>query len=137
MPVITVQAVKLADALPVRLAGLRPSELLDTVRVENDEAGLHFGAFRDGALVSVASLFIVESKAQLRKFSTLPAHQGQGVGAQLLAQLIEHARRLNATEFWCNARVTALTIYLRSGMLPDGATYEKDGRLYQRMSLKL
>lgn len=125
----------LAEILPIRQAALRPGEGLDMVRIENDEAGLHFGASREGELVSVASLFMVGSRARLRKFATLPAHQGRGIGAQLLTHVIAEARRQNAAEFWCNARVTALSIYQRAGMEPDGAAYEQDGRLYQRMRL--
>lgn len=121
----------------MRQAGLRPGEALDAVRIENDAEGLHFGAFRDGKLVSVASLFIDGNEARFRKFATLPTHQGQGIGTRLLTRLIAEAKAAGTKEFWCNARLDALSIYERAGMRPEGASYEKDGRLYRRMSLPL
>lgn len=137
MPSLSIHPVSAAQALPIRQAGLRPGEPVETVIVPNDAEGLHLGAFLADELVSVASLFMNDGKAQFRKFATLPAHQGQGIGGQLLARMIAEARQAGASEFWCNARVDALSIYQRAGLQPEGKIYEKEGRLYQRMSLPL
>lgn len=134
---IEIRAVSVEAALPVRQASLRPGEKLEMVRVENDAEGLHLGAFLEGELVSVASLFVSEGKAQFRKFATLPDFQGRGIGAQLLARMIDEARKAGVSEFWCNARVEALSVYGRAGMRPEGEVYGKEGRLYRRMSLPL
>lgn len=134
---IEIRPISVAEALPVRQVGLRPGEALDVVRVENDAEGLHLGAFLDGQLVSVASLFVGDGAAQFRKFSTLPGFQGRGIGAQLLTRMISEAKAAGVAIFWCNARIDALSIYERAGLLPDGAPFEKDGRTYIRMSLPL
>jgi GNAT superfamily N-acetyltransferase len=134
---IEIRVIRVEAALPVRLASLRPGETLDMVRIENDDEGLHLGAFLEGELVSVASLFVSGGKAQFRKFATLPAYQGRGIGTQLLARMIEEAKAAGTREFWCNARLDALSIYQRAGMRPAGTAYEKDGRTYIRMSLPL
>ncbi|MGL5446292.1 MAG: GNAT family N-acetyltransferase [Rhabdaerophilum sp.] len=134
---IDIRSVSAAETLPIRQAGLRPGEPIETVIVPNDAAGLHLGAFMGSELVSVASLFMNDGKAQFRKFATIPAYQGRGIGAQLLARMIGEARKTGASEFWCNARVDALTIYQRAGLQPVGEPYTKEGRLYQRMILPL
>lgn len=134
---IEIRPISVAEALPVRQAGLRPGEPLDMVRVENDAEGLHLGAFLDGQLVSVASLFVRDGTAQFRKFATLPAFQGQGIGSQLLRRMMAEAKAAGFTLFWCNARIHALSIYERGGMTPGGTPFEKDGRTYCRMSLAL
>lgn len=134
---VEIRVIPVEAALPVRRAGLRPGESLDSVRIEDDAEGLHLRAFLEGELVSVASLFVRDGKAQFRKFATLPALQGRGIGGQLLKRMIAKAREGGATEFWCNARLDALSIYQRAGLRPVGEVYEKEGRVYQRMNLPL
>lgn len=138
MPVsgLDIRPISAGETLPVRSATLRPEEPLAAVMVPGDAEGLHLGGFLAGELVSVASLFRVGDEARFRKFATLPSHQGRGIGQHMLARMIEDARQSGAREFWCNARVAALSIYQRAGMLPDGAPFEQDGRLYQRMQLR-
>ncbi|MCU0818667.1 MAG: GNAT family N-acetyltransferase [Beijerinckiaceae bacterium] len=137
LPPLLVRAATLAEILPVRVAGLHPGEPIDIVRIANDAEGSHWAIEAEGMVVSVASLFTEGERVQLRKFATLPAWQGRGIGTWLLAALIEEARRRGGRIFWCNARVNALAIYLRAGLEPEGERYEKDGRLYQRMSRTL
>jgi GNAT superfamily N-acetyltransferase len=59
--------------------------------------------------------------------ATDPRHRGQGVGAQILAQLIEHARGQGATRVWCNARTPALSLYARAGFTPESEEFEIPG----------
>jgi GNAT superfamily N-acetyltransferase len=134
LPPLTFRAASIEEILPVRQAGLRPGEPLDMVRVDNDSEGSHWAMASADAVISVASLFMRDDAVRLRKFATLPAWQGKGVGTQLLAALIEEARRRGGTVFWCNARVDALAIYARAGLAPVGERSMRDGRLYQRMS---
>jgi GNAT superfamily N-acetyltransferase len=137
LPSLTFRAATLAEILPVRVAGLHPGEPIDIVRIANDAEGSHWAIEVEGAVVSVASLFTEGERVQLRKFATLPAWQGRGIGTRLLAALIEEARQRGGRIFWCNARVNALAIYARAGLEPEGERYERDGRLYQRMSRPL
>ena len=137
LPPLTFRAATLAEILPVRLAGLHPGAPIEIVRIANDAEGSHWAIETEGTIISVASLFTEGDRVQLRKFSTLPAWQGRGIGTQLLAALIEQARQRGGRIFWCNARVNALAIYARAGLEPVGERYEKDGRLYQRMSRPL
>ncbi len=137
LPPLAIRAATLAEILPVRAAGLRPGEPIDTVRIENDAEGTHWAMLAGEQVVCVASLFVEGERVQLRKFATLPAWQGKGIGTRLLAALIEEARRRGGRIFWCNARVDALAIYTRAGLEPEGERFGKEGRLYQRMSRPL
>lgn len=137
LPPLTLRAATLTEILPVRSAGLRPGEPLAAVAIDNDAEGLHFALFGEDGPISVASLFVAGERVQLRKFATLPVWQGRGIGTRLLAAMIEEARGRGGRVFWCNARVDALGIYARAGLSPVGDRYEKDGRLYQRMSRAL
>lgn len=138
LPALILRAATVEEILPVRGAGLRPGEPLDTVRVENDAEGAHWAlATPEGEIVSVASLFTLGHRVQLRKFATLPAFQNRGIGTRLLAAVMDEARKSGATEFWCNARIDALAIYSRAGLEPVGERYLREGRLYQRMSRPL
>lgn len=114
-----------------------PDKPLDFVILPNDAEGLHYGLFENGQLVSVISMFIKGDKAQFRKFATDAAYQGKGYGSQLLAYLIDRSRDLNIKELNCDARITAINFYKRFGMEVDSEVFQKSGKDYIRMSLKI
>lgn len=72
---------------------------------------------------------------RFRKFATAHAHQGQGVGAQLLAAVFALADgEAGAAELvWCDARAEQQGWYERRGMRREGGVFDKDGRAYVRM----
>lgn len=121
------------EVLPVRHAVLWPEQSLDFSRVADDAQGLHFAARMDDAVVAVASLFIQDGRARLRKFATLPAWQGQGVGSALLRHLLGVAREAGCAGFWCDARQSAAPFYARFGLRPEGEPWLREGVLFVRM----
>nr|WP_236668543.1 GNAT family N-acetyltransferase [Hymenobacter rubidus] len=114
---------------------LWPDMPLDYVKIENDAAGHHFGAFQQKELVAVISLFVEGTEARFRKFATRPDCQGQGIGSALLRQVVEEARRLGATRIWCDARQDSTGFYARFGMQPTGDVFYKGPIAYVRMIL--
>lgn len=58
--------------------------------------------------------------AELATFFVLPAHQGQGVGARLLAAIEAHARGLGITRLTVDASITGAAFYARMGYLRTG-----------------
>lgn len=63
--------------------------------------------------------------AEVCTFFVLPAHQGAGVGTQLLAALEQRARRCGLTRLTVDASVTGAGFYARRGFRRTGV--ERDG----------
>lgn len=113
---------------------LWPDKPLDYVKIEDDHAGHHFGAFRNGELLSVISLFISGSEARFRKFATRPDCQRQGLGGALLRHVFAEARRHGAQRIWCDARQDSASFYARFGMQLRGEVFHKGAIAYRRMA---
>ena len=64
---------------------------------------------------------------RVRGMATLARARGQGIGAELLALCIEHARHAGGERVWCNARVGARSLYERAGFRVAGAEFEIPG----------
>ncbi|MDX5593435.1 GNAT family N-acetyltransferase [Pseudovibrio sp. SPO723] len=124
-------------ALPIRHRVLWPDLPMDAARVSEDDTGLHFGAYYKSWLVGVASIFLNEGGARLRKFAVLTEYQGHGIGSTLVLYTIEQVEALGASEFWCDARQTAIPFYERFGMRVDSDPFDKRGVAYVRMSRPL
>ena len=132
---------------PLRHAVLWPDKPLDFVKVENDHEGYHFGAFLPNhetpesaptdVPIAVISLFMAGSEARFRKFATYPDWQGRGIGTALLHHTVAEARRLGATQIWCDARLTAADFYRRLGMGAEGDVFYKGPVAYAKFSVML
>lgn len=116
---------------------LWPDKPREYVQMENDAAGHHFGAFQQGELVAVISLFVEGRDARFRKFATRPDCQGHGLGTALLHHVFKEARRLGAQRIWCDARQDSAGFYARFGMEPQGETFHKGVIPYVRMARAL
>ena len=82
---------------------LWPDKPFEYVKIENDEEGHHFGAFRDDELVAVISLFVNGNESRFRKLAARPDCQRQGIGTLLLNHVVAEAKRLGAATLWCDA----------------------------------
>lgn len=130
-----IERVGVAEVLPVRHAVLWPQHPPEFSRVADDDAGWHYALRAEGKIVCVASLFVQEGEARLRKFATLPAWQGRGLGSLMLAALIDAARAAGCTRFWCDARIPAMAFYARAGLMPTGPAFAREGVAFQRMEV--
>ena len=126
-----------ADTYALRHQVLWPDKPLAYVKIENDDAGHHFGAFQEEELVAVISLFVEGTEARFRKFATRPDCQGRGLGTALLRHTLQEARRRGARHIWCDARQDSAGFYARFGMLPEGAVFYKGPIAYVRMACAL
>ena len=134
---VAIRAIEPQDTYALRHRVLWPDKPLAYVRLAEDAAGLHFGAFEHGELVAVISLFVTQATARFRKFATRPDRQGQGIGSALLRHVFEEARRLGATRIWCDARRDSAGFYARFGLHPEGEIFYKDTVAYMRMAAAL
>ena len=56
----------------------------------------------------------------LRSVATEPVRQGQGLGATLIAAVMDYIARHGGGVLWCNARTPALSFYRRLGLASYG-----------------
>ncbi len=110
---------------------LYPAQKLYEMELEEDNEGVHFGAFTDNTLVGVVSLFQHETVFQFRKLAVLPDFQKMGIGNSLLSRVEEWALSENGTLIWCNARLSAIGFYMKAGYSHTGKLFSKNGNEYE------
>lgn len=112
---------------------LYPAKKLYEMEMEEDNDGYHFGAFQNGNLVGVVSLFQKGTNFQFRKFAVDAPVQNTGIGKTLLKYIENFAIAQDAKQIWCNARNTAIAFYLRYGYVQTGTLFTKNGFGYEIM----
>ncbi|CAH0538966.1 GNAT family N-acetyltransferase [Vibrio marisflavi] len=132
-----IRAIDLQQVLPIRHQVLWPNEPIEYCIVDGDETAEHFGAFLNNKLVCVASIYLDNTHARLRKFATLPAYQTQGIGSAMIQFIIHFLSNKQMTRFWCDARESALPFYQRFNMKEEGNRFYKNGVPYFKVSLNL
>ncbi|HZX59881.1 MAG TPA: GNAT family N-acetyltransferase [Mucilaginibacter sp.] len=110
---------------------LYPAQKLYEMEMDEDLDGIHFGAFTDNKLVAVVSLFPKIDDFQFRKFAVDPDYQGKGVGNMLLNYITDFAQTDGGARIWCNARLSAIGFYLKSGFQQTGKFFSKNGFDYE------
>ena len=110
---------------------LYPGSYLHDMEMDEDLQGYHFGAFTVTQLIGVVSLFPLGESWQFRKFAIDPAFQSQGIGKQLLNHITHFAKTEGAKRLWCNARLSAIGFYKKSGFEQTGQTFSKNGIDYE------
>ncbi len=125
------------EALPIRHQVLWPDKDLAFCKVEGDEDGIHFAVFLDTKLVSVASIYIDNKNARLRKFASLAEYRNKGFGSQLIAHILQELKEMKLSYFWCDARTSATGFYQKLGMIPDGDVFYKFDLAYIKMGMSL
>lgn len=110
---------------------LYPDQKLYEMELDEDNDGVHFGAFTDKALVGIISLFQRDTTFQFRKLAILPDLQKTGIGNSLLNRVEEYARSEGGTVIWCNARISAIGFYLKAGFAQTGKLFSKNGINYE------
>ena len=136
LPVI-IRMIQPEDTYALRHSVLWPDKPLEYVRLEEDYAGLHFGAVHHDQLWGVISLFVQGEAARFRKFAVDPSFQRQGVGAELLTRVMQEAQRQGAQTIACDARLEATGLYRKFGMTQVGAVFYKGPIAYVRMQKPL
>ena len=110
---------------------LYPEQKLYEMEMDEDLDGIHFGAFTDNKLVAVVSLFPKDDDFQFRKFAVDPDYQGNGIGNMLLTYITDFAQADGGKRLWCNARLSAIGFYIKSGFEQTGQFFSKNGFDYE------
>lgn len=115
---------------PLRQRVLRPHQSLDQLALpgDDDPDSAHYAAVDAGEVIATASVRreappwapAAQPSWRLRGMATAEQRRGQGVGATVLAAVVEHVRRSGGGLLWCNARTSALSFYRRAGFATRG-----------------
>lgn len=132
-----IRAIKWEETLPIRHKVLWPNKPESFCRVDGDELANHYGVYIEEKLVSVASIYIEDKVARLRKFATLVEFQNAGLGTKLITHIINVLKSAGIEYFWCDARTTAVGFYQKFNMVQQGDEFTKSGILYIKMKIKL
>ncbi|HEY2427392.1 MAG TPA: GNAT family N-acetyltransferase [Acidimicrobiales bacterium] len=128
-----VERVEAGATLALRQRVLRPHQTLAELASadENDDAETaHFAVIEDGDVIGTAS---VRRQAppwgsdgpawRLRGMATAEGRRSQGIGAAVLAAVIDRVRERGGGLLWCNARVPAVPFYQRAGFVTRGESW--------------
>ncbi|MFI5163041.1 MAG: GNAT family N-acetyltransferase [Sphingobacteriales bacterium] len=110
---------------------LYPAQKLYEMEMDEDLNGIHFGAFTDNKLVGVVSLFPKGDDFQFRKFAVDAGYQSKGIGNMMLTYITDFAQTDGGKRIWCNARLSAIGFYLKSGFRQTGQLFSKNGFDYE------
>lgn len=121
-----------AETLQLRQQVLRPKQRPEEQVYQNDNAPdvLHAGAFRNGTLIGIATVFRDAPPGEtnprawcLRGMAVLPEMQGQGIGRALIEFCVAHVRAQGG-DLWCNGRTSARAFYESAGFRATGAEFD-------------
>ena len=129
----TVKKIATADTLSIRQRVLRPNWSVEQCQFEGDqnETTFHVGAFKDGALIGIATMMrdisaelatICTDQYRLRGMAVLPEYRDQGVGRSILDECLQEVRQRECKLFWCNARIKAARFYTAAGFSKTSET---------------
>ena len=130
---IEVRQITAAQTIPLRHAVLRPGRPIAEASFPGDElpTAAHFGAWKNGELLCVASLFLAGFPEQpdvpafqLRGMSTAPSAQGSGLGTAIVGACLKFTRDKGAQLLWCNARTSAAGYYAKLGFKTVGSEFD-------------
>jgi YbgC/YbaW family acyl-CoA thioester hydrolase len=124
---VTEEVQALRQAVFVDELGL-PETLLHS---EHDSTAVHAVVRnRFGQVVGAARLL---PTSQVGMVATLPSLRGAGVGAALLAEVADVARRRGDSRLWLHARPDAVPFFARQGFVATGDRVEQAGVLHAVM----
>lgn len=119
---VVVRTISLDEAMPVRLHVLRRGTPVREANYDGDDDPntVHIGAEVGGRVVATSTWLRAPwnedpsaTAIQLRGMAVLDDLQKTGIGGDLIAAGIEHARRHSARYVWAKARDSALDFYRR------------------------
>jgi GNAT superfamily N-acetyltransferase len=128
-----IRAITAAETRHLRQQVLRPNQRSEeqVYPHDNEPATLHAGAFDEGKLVGIATVFPEPAPGEtdshawrLRGMAVLPGMQARGIGRSLLEFCVAHIRAQNGNVLWCNGRTSARKFYESIGFSATGPEFD-------------
>lgn len=128
--VVRIERVAAEQTFPLRQQVLRPHQRIDQLAPpgDDDPDAAHLAAIEGDEVIGTASVrresppWATDPARswRLRGMATSEAHRNGGVGAAVLAAVIDHVGRHGGGLLWCNARTPAVVFYERAGFFTRG-----------------
>jgi GNAT superfamily N-acetyltransferase len=127
-----IRRISVAETRPLRQAILRPHQRVQELVYPGDDSAeaAHFGAFVDGELIGIASVYhelphgeTDKGAWRLRGMAVVPQLHRNGIGSLLLRACVDHARLRGGTMMWFNARTPAVAFYQAHGFQIRGEEF--------------
>ncbi|MDQ1166990.1 GNAT family N-acetyltransferase [Flavobacterium sp. SORGH_AS_0622] len=130
-----IKTINASDTWQIRHEVMWPDQPFEFVQLEEDNLGLHYGAYENDKLLSIVSCFITGEEMQFRKLATLAEYQGRGIASTLLNHIFTAAREKEIKKVWCNARAEKKQFYEKFGMVDTGELFTKAGQEFVIMQI--
>ncbi len=105
---------------------------------EMDPSAIHVLAYKGAQCIGTARLVdLGGGRAQIGRMAVLVSFRNQGIGRQILENLIGRAKPLGASFLILHSQLTAISFYEKFGFIAEGPTYEEAGIAHRNMILSL
>lgn len=101
---------------------------------EHDPKADHLCVYQAGIPVATGRLL---NDGHVGRLAVLKSHRGQGIGTQIMAELINRARAKQLLQVTLNAQCTAEGFYQRLGFTVHGDVFDDAGIPHREMVLPL
>lgn len=105
--------------------------------LNNENRQIHFCAFDGEKVVGTLILVPQANKYKIRQVAVAPKYQKLGVGQKLLESCERYARKVNMSEIYCSARVSAEDFYKKNKFNVDGDVFVEHTIPHVKMVKKL
>lgn len=105
---------------------------------EDDPLAIHALAYRGNQCVGTGRfVHLGGGQAQIGRMAVLARFRGQGVGKQILVELIDLAKKEGVNQLILHSQITAIPFYEKLGFRAEGPSYEEAGIAHRNMILLL
>ncbi len=124
--------VELGVIFDLRHRVLRTGKPLDSAHMPGDDAPTtqHLAVWQDETLIGCATLMIEDGGSdaagcaiRLRGMAVDASVRNRGIGEEMVRFMQKHAAK-KKSGLWCHARIKALGVYLRAGMVETGEFFD-------------
>ena len=111
----------------------------DLIQDNFEENGIHLVCLKENEVVGTGRLNIESKTSVISQMAIISAYQNQGVGSELVKELIKYSKGKELFKIKLSARETALAFYKKFGFVAVGDKYpsQKTGIIHQQMELKI
>lgn len=140
MPDVTILVVPVFSPIANLAFALRREVFIDEQNVQDDEfdahdlSAVHIAAIAGGAVVGTLRIITLPEHTKIGRVVVRRDLRGGGIGRQLIAFAMDHARAGGASRFALTAQADKIGFYARFGFVAHGEPYDDgSGNLHRDM----